>query len=279
MALDFRDEWSEYNKYFFHGKPNFVKKIDEMLERRSVKKADAVISVTDGIIDNFRHRYPAEDPGKFVCVTNGFDPEDFEGLDAYRKHVNGAFTITYAGAMNRSRLPASFLQAVKDMIAESPDLSGRIKVVFLGTIEDDVKKVFEDDALKGIVETPGFVNYDETVKRLSRSDALLMIEDQVEIAHRFLSAKLFEYMGIGKPILALANTGNIKRVVEETGIGIVVPPDDKTAINQAIMRLMDGYRSGMGLPTPDMEAIARFHRKNIAKKLSEVLDKISAAKG
>jgi glycosyltransferase involved in cell wall biosynthesis len=278
MVLDFRDEWSENNKYFFKGKPGLAKSVDEALERMSVRNADAVISVTDGIVENFRKRYPGEKKEKFTCVTNGFDADDFAGLEEEKRHRNDRFTITYAGAMNDSRVPHSLFTALEEICRERPDIADKIRLVFFGTIQQDVRHYFERDALRGIVCTPGFLSYSETVKALARSDVLLMIEDQVEIADRFLSAKLFEYMGVGKPILALADEGNIKKVVESCGIGRVAPRSDAKAVKEALTKFYDEYHSRVASRNPVKEELEKFERKNTACRLAGVLDAVSEGK-
>jgi glycosyltransferase involved in cell wall biosynthesis len=54
------------------------------------------------------------------------------------------------------------------------------------------------------------------------------------------TGKLYEYIGAGRPVLALAEGNEAERIVRETGIGITVPPDDADAIAAALRRVASG---------------------------------------
>jgi glycosyltransferase involved in cell wall biosynthesis len=51
-----------------------------------------------------------------------------------------------------------------------------------------------------------------------------------------LANKLFDYMGASLPVLA-SDLPSTRRVVEETGAGILVPPEDASALADAIVKL------------------------------------------
>ena len=53
-----------------------------------------------------------------------------------------------------------------------------------------------------------------------------------------LSGKVFEYIAVGRPILAVVPPdGAAAELIRETGAGVVAPPDDPTAIRAALEEL------------------------------------------
>jgi glycosyltransferase involved in cell wall biosynthesis len=54
------------------------------------------------------------------------------------------------------------------------------------------------------------------------------------------TGKLFEYIGAGRPVLALAEGNEAERIVRETNVGVTVAPDDVDAIVQALRRVATG---------------------------------------
>ena len=48
----------------------------ERIEARVVRTAAKVISISDGITENFRRRYPDIDHAHFVTINHGYDPDD-----------------------------------------------------------------------------------------------------------------------------------------------------------------------------------------------------------
>ena len=51
--------------------------------------------------------------------------------------------------------------------------------------------------------------------------------------------KLFDYIGAGVPILALAKDNAAAQIIEQYGFGVTVPPDNPTAIAKALKDMLD----------------------------------------
>jgi glycosyltransferase involved in cell wall biosynthesis len=63
-----------------------------------------------------------------------------------------------------------------------------------------------------------------------------------------LSGKVFEYVAVGRPILAaVPPDGAAAELIRETGAGVVAPPDDPVAIGEALEGLHARWRDD-GLP-------------------------------
>jgi glycosyltransferase involved in cell wall biosynthesis len=276
LVVDFRDEWSGFSDYYFPDKNRIIKKLERLLERFIVKNADVVISVTQPIIRDFIARYPDQKQEKFVCITNGFDPDDFKGLPD--KGHNDRFTITYAGSLYKLRTPEYFLKGVKQFLKREPDFQKRARILFIGTIEKEIFNLLDDDNLRQMVDAPGFLCFRDTLRHLINSDLLLYIEDQVPISDRLLPAKLFEYMACKKPIIALANEGTVKETIEYTGCGKVVSPYDIRSIVECLEYFYKNFKENRPLFIANKEKIEKFSRRNLTRKLAEEFDKILNAK-
>lgn len=61
---------------------------------------------------------------------------------------------------------------------------------------------------------------------------LLYIEDDIRNCDRILPDKLFEYMGIKKPVLALVGDGVVKNTVTKSKIGFVAKTKDLSKIKK-----------------------------------------------
>ena len=78
-----------------------------------------------------------------------------------------------------------------------------------------------------------------------------------------LSGKVFEYIAVGRPILAIVPPdGAAAELIRETGAGVVAPPDDPAAIRAALDELHARWRDG-GLP--DVELTAEW-RDRLARR-------------
>jgi len=270
LVLDFRDEWSENNKCVFKEKGFLVKKAEELLEAMCVRYADCVISVTDGIIDRFRRRYEGS-KDKFTCITNGYDPDDFKDLGE-PINKNNIFTISYAGALYERRIPKYFFEAAASLVEDYPELKKIMRINFMGEITPEVKNSLENSAAKEIIQVVGFLNFKDALKEMKSSDVLLYVEDEVDNSCDILPAKLFEYMGIRRPVLALVRDGIAKDVVLKSKIGLAVNPKDIGQIKNALFNLYQAYYKNKDKFQPEDDFINRFHRKDLTKKLAMNLD-------
>ena len=76
------------------------------------------------------------------------------------------------------------------------------------------------------------------------SDILLIISDRKEA----VTLKVFEYMAVERPILALTPPDSaLARIIKETHSGIVVPPHNARAIAHKLYKLIRDARVWMGL--------------------------------
>jgi glycosyltransferase involved in cell wall biosynthesis len=116
------------------------------------------------------------------------------------------------------------------------------------------------------IEPP--IAHDQYLKALSSSDVLLLIQPDTDLQ---VPSKLFEYMAIGKPVLALADSGATSDIVQEYGNGMVVKPNDVIAIKNAIIKLLKPERSAENNEVPHGERIVKWSAAMTSQKLDSVL--------
>jgi len=85
-----------------------------------------------------------------------------------------------------------------------------------------------------------------------------------------LTAKLFDYIGARKPILALTVDGALKDLIEKYSLGIAVYNDNIDEIENAIYKFYLDFKSKKDTYNP--KDCSTFERKFITKQLSELLD-------
>lgn len=274
-VADFRDEWVEFytRAYDFHRRPGRAEKIEGM-ERSVMESASAVVTVTDGILQNYRRKYPNLDAGNSFWIPNGFDSEDFEGLEPPPADP-GRFTLTYAGTVFEVTSARPFLAGLRTLLQRRPELSALLRVRFLGRIDPRETEPFEDPIVRDVVERTGYLPHREAVRAIRSSDALLMLLGNIPGAERILTGKIFEYLAARKPILAVVPDGEIQRLIRTERAGTVVHPRDPTAIAVALERMIEAWKRG-DRPVPDVD-IARFSRRETAGALARVLTSLSAS--
>jgi glycosyltransferase involved in cell wall biosynthesis len=215
-------------------------RVKSSLHRRVARlvaaRADAITCVSDAISEETRSLGPR---GRVVTIANGCDFDDVAGLE---RHPSERFRITHTGSFFGRRDPRPFLQALHD---SRLDVAAR----FLGDFRPADREWAESLGLGDRLELLPYAPRAASLALQRDSEALLLlIPDAGGRGRGVLSGKVFEYVAVGRPILAaVPPDGAAAELIRETGAGVVAPPDDPVAIGEALEGLHARWRDD-GLP-------------------------------
>ena len=199
-------------------------------------RADAITCVSEAISEETRSLAPR---GRVVTIANGCDFDDVAGLE---QHPSERFRITHTGSFFGRRDPRPFLRALHD---SRLDVAAR----FLGDFRPADREWAESLGLGDRLELLPYAPRATSLALQRDSEALLLLIPEAGGRGRgVLSGKVFEYVAVGRPILAaVPPDGAAAELIRETGAGVVAPPDDPVAIREALEGLHARWRDD-GLP-------------------------------
>jgi glycosyltransferase involved in cell wall biosynthesis len=234
---------------------------EHAVARLVARSADAIVCVSDAIAEEARSLRPA---GRVVTIPNGCDFDDFAGLE-YRRAPR--FRITHTGSFFGKRSPRPFLTA----LAETElDVVAR----FVGDFRAADREWAAQLELGDRLELLPFTTRRHALELQRDSEALLLlIPDAGGRGRGVLSGKVFEYLAAERPILAaVPPDGAAAELLRESGVGVVVAPDDVEAMRVALADLESRYRAGSldGTRLP-AELRERLSRRARAEDLAELL--------
>ena len=110
---------------------------------------------------------------------------------------------------------------------------------------------------------------------LSASDAALVPLKKLELFRGALPSKLFDAWACERPVL-LSVDGEARRILEQAGGGLFVPPEDPQALAQALLELKENpdLRREMGL-NGRLYTEQNYSRKALAERLAHILEGIA----
>jgi glycosyltransferase involved in cell wall biosynthesis len=274
-VADFRDPWTQDVTYRDVGR--LRKKVDEVLEFLFLSRADRVVVVSRSMGENLIDKYPTIASNKVVTITNGYDEDDFCAPVSSSQRPD-KLTIAYAGRFNahKQRSPA-FLHALRAVLDHHPELEDKLEARFAGVFGEENECLVRQLRLGDVVKPLGYLPHRDSIEELLRADSLLLTIKAEEGAEVLVSGKLFEYLAARKPILALVPEGEAARLVENTGAGIVVPPDDVEAIKEAIYRLYCQHEAG-SLRLQHSQMTNQFTRENLTVTLAALFSQLVEAR-
>jgi hypothetical protein len=265
---DFRDLWTQN----VHSRMHTSRLLRIRQEKRVLKSTDALVTVSSPWADRLKKRYPSK---PIYTITNGFDPADFESRPS---ELTDYFSITYAGQLyNGKRDPTPLFDVIRELIQEQILRPGEVRLRFYGPKEMWLPALIAQYGLREIVELNDIIPRNEVLRREMESQILLLLgwSDLSETGQH--TGKLFEYLGAGRPILAVGgNRGVLSDVLQLTKAGIHAL--SRLEIRDCIMRMYREFRNcGRVEYQPDSEAVAQYSHPVMVRKFAEVLDEMVKA--
>ncbi|AEY67818.1 glycosyltransferase family 4 protein [Clostridium sp. BNL1100] len=269
LVCDFRDEWTN-NPY--HVRKGLRAKTERNQEKMVLKYADCLITNTPVMLSNFLRDNP-ETKSKFYVIPNGYDDEDFDGMESIVPS-NDKFTLTYTGLLYGKRKPDNFFEALKRAIDEGSVDKSKINVRLIGNYKvEQLQAVIDSYKLNGIVSLMPYMKHRECLLELIKSDALLLIEPSGPGAEAFYTGKVFEYMNTKRPILAsIPEHGAAAQLITDTKTGLVSDFNDIETTKKNLIELYNCWTNGTNPVNPVIAEVKKFERKELTKALVEVLN-------
>jgi glycosyltransferase involved in cell wall biosynthesis len=194
---------------------------DWLVEAGILKSADLIIANTDTLAQLLLSRYP-EHRSKITTIPNGFDPDVTFGPApipprSYR-------VVAHVGTIYGARHPARFLAALDKLIESGKIDAQGVRVELTGNVESTIVPMtgppFTTLRELGVLQFDGKrVPKEEALQRIAEADYLLLLDLNESNSCLQVPAKLFDYVRIGRPILAFTSPGSpTARVLELSGV-------------------------------------------------------------
>jgi glycosyltransferase involved in cell wall biosynthesis len=266
-VVDFRDLWFDLEIFYQHNKRTiFSSWLDSRMEKKVLRGVDGIVSNNDYAINLFMKKIHVQKP--FAIIPSGYDEHSFKKL---KFSVSQHFRIAYAGTLSESRVPRILIRALKNI---DPDRLAKIKLQFLGTVCDSLRTLIEDNDLDKQVEYIGYVAYQDLIKNLEQATVVLLVVDNVPHNLGFLQGKLFDYLGIKKPIYAIGPINHdTNRILHETDSGHMVDYEDLDAAVELLNDLITDWENRKTRYTFKSEI---YQKKPLTQKLAIFFDEICA---
>ncbi len=152
-------------------------------------------------------------------------------------------------------------------MSSHPELNSEIRVSIVGAYRESFQSMLDRFDVGHVVNFFGFVPHEKAIEYILDADALILLLMSVNTEpNRFiLSSKTFEYIGSGRPIIAIATEGDTADFLRRYKIGEIVDPTNVRAISEVLYHYVERLRAGS--PVESYTPPADFSRKETAKQL------------
>jgi hypothetical protein len=238
--------------------------------------ATRIVLTTPGALRGYAKTYPeAQARGRLAMIENGYDEAAVVGLPDPAPSLGRPLVFVHSGMLYADgRNPVPFFEALARLGKAGTLDSADVRIVLRASGSEAMyAREIERLGIGGFVVLEPPVPNREALEEQARADALLLFQGS-RFNHQ-IPAKMYEYMRIGRPILALVdNGGDTAEVLHRTGGATVMPMDDVNAIAALLPGFIRGVRDGC-IPGARAEVVTGYARSGGAAKLATMLDQIT----
>ena len=270
-VADFRDPWTQ-NQTYRPASP-LHDRVHRALESSIYHRADRVVANTRANEQALHRDFP-KTRGKTLYLPNGFDAERFTALRSTTgTRERDRLLVTYAGSLYSGYGAETFLETLASALALEPSLRERIRLRFVG--KTSVRADADRLGLGEIVEEHGYRTRDETDRMLLEGHVSLLLLPPHAGHSGWVPQKLYAYLGVGRPILAMLPSGEAADLLREAG-GEHLVVDPAAPVPRRLADWLHRLSQSTFEPVPFRpEVIARFDRRELCQRLAGTLDEIT----
>jgi glycosyltransferase involved in cell wall biosynthesis len=240
-------------------------------ERRTIESATRMVVTSQRLADDYMKLLPhLRTP---ILVPCGFDAEESQ----CSAETGSKLVFVYVGTIYSSQTPRPIVESLARLRAAGVYTADEVEVKFVGRLENE-----EGKQLKSVIEALGMNDVITSSPQVPHADALRLVGGAsvgIAMAEQLptqIPAKMYEYISLHRPVLALAD-GATRDLVIENNLGYVC---DRDGLDSALAALISQWRSDrLAVFQPALEAAARrYDMANIAKDLlDEIRSDVNAA--
>jgi PEP-CTERM/exosortase A-associated glycosyltransferase len=201
-------------------------RLGRQLETFVVRRADAVVGISNSILEDLRGR--DIDPGKLFHVPNGVEVDRFTSISrddllGADLGANGEITIGYLGTLFPWEGIPWLVRAAAELRRRG--LQFKLLLVGDGVAAPEVKAAIQEFSAESYVSFVGRVSHDQVLRYYSLMDVLVYPRLNVRTSHVVTPLKPLEAMALGKAILG-SNVGGIRELIEPGVTGLLFEPEN-----------------------------------------------------
>ncbi|MEP6846525.1 MAG: glycosyltransferase family 4 protein, partial [Panacibacter sp.] len=234
------------NKFVIHRSYNLANWI--------YKNADLVSGQTKGIIAAIKEMQPQQ---KLFWFPNGVDLHKLNNHNSVVKSYNN-FSLLYAGIIGHAQGLEVILHAA-NKLKDNPNI--HFHIIGDGPVKPSLLELQQQLNLTNITFISNQPS-EKVMEWLHQCDAYIVPLRKLDLFKGAIPSKLFEPLGIGKPIL-LGVEGEAKELfIDEAKGGLFFEPENAQQLSDSIMKLYDNRQLAAALGTSGQAYVNNYFRRD-----------------
>ena len=262
---DFRDPWYDLGIFYAQNKRNiFSDSLDARFEKKVIQNATAIITNNHLAAQLYAKNNRSLDD--FFIIPNGFDQEDFSALSGVPDEV---FTITHSGTLSDTRIPFVLIKALSKL-KKSEGLEFKLNLI--GTISNKFISILHEYDLSINTQIFDYMPFKDALSKLKSSSVVLLVNVAGPNAEVFIPAKLFDYLGVKKPIFGIGPPdGAAADIIKKSDSGRMIDYNDENGAYQLLRDMIEDWQSKTSRFNFTVDV---YEKQKLTEKLAVFFDSI-----
>ena len=230
---DWRDPWSEIYYLKLQKPLPHARFIQRHLQNKVLKNAELNLLIS-------KHLMRQLPEGNKMLLRNGYDLRAVESAKQAAQKRDDIFLISYVGQFTMGQ-DVGLLMDVLQAVMDKED----VRIRFIGSnvsaeLSEDIQALGRDR-----FELLPFMPHQQALEHMAASNVLILLINRYEGHQGMLTTKLFEYLGVGVPILALGpRGGEAEELIQMHQAGAAFDSDQVYQAREWLSRQYQLYKSG-----------------------------------
>lgn len=265
---DFQDPWTQVDYYQLLHLTPWGDRRHRRMEQEAFHLADRITIVSPTWKSDLEH-IGAQ---RVSVIPWGYDPEDYRELPPPDQQK---FILTHAGILGYDRNMPRLWEALQELCTQLPEFRAFLEIRLVGQVDHRVRESLSAAGLDAQVVMPGNLSRQEALQYCARSGILLLPLNQQPNAMGRIPGKLFEYLALRRPILAVGPPlADASRITTESGAGLALDAENREGIRQALVAWFEQFQSGK-LFEPLSSDIESYSNIRLSGRFAELLHEIT----
>jgi len=228
--LEYRDPWS-FNPYNMK-KYLLNKKINIYLERKILKNASAIITISPALKDFLISKFPFVKKKLVISVPNGLNIYKIEDFKRSGEEIILLFTGVLYGKRNIFPLLKILSELKKEKFLEKI----KIKLKIFGRY-GNLLEVIEKFDIKDLIFLGGFVERSKALEEIEKCDIPIHVGGNLD--YPTIAFKVWDYLSYRKKILYIGREDSYTaKFLNKNHFGITVPIDNLVKAKNIVKKLL-----------------------------------------
>jgi starch synthase len=236
--------------------------LTRIFEHIIFKNSDVLICVTEKLKKVIEKRYKK----RVYFVPNGANTDLFRPIEDARKRLNLDEQFFYIGYVG-SFAPWQGIDILVKAGSEVVKTLSNVKILLAGEHKEEIVKMVKNLHMQEHVIFAGRIPHAEVPLYINASH--ICVTPKRPLQSGYSPLKLFEYMACGKPVIASRIKGF--EILEKVNAGILVEPENSTALAKALITLLQSEEQRMEMGKNGREYVVKNHSwAKISKEIEEI---------